>query len=263
MYASYKGISTPSDELTELKKEFQKIKWEVCDKVEQICVDPRDLVKKIMDLPAPLRDESDKEFLTENSSKIRKSKETCNVFDCIGFHWDYLNPDVYEHLIKEYSLDHLIKPFEEYRVKLDIFSDNISLLEFCNLDHPKDSPPPPPGFVKHRTKHDWNPKNTSLKKAFEYQKKSASEYGVRQCAVWLAEVGIGCVSITLLVPENTIPIIETKTPDFFQAHGITRVELNDRCLYDQEQVKKCHIHVYTCMYMLCLPDVIHLTALWN
>ena len=208
-------ILDKSHSLKELQQDFLKIKDATRNGVIQKCGnETRDLVNKIMNLPAPLRDESDELFLNERADSIVQSPTTDIVFYRIGFHWDYLNPDVYYHLIIEYSLRDLLEPLEEYRVKLDKFSEQINLQEFCEMDGPKGSLAPPPGFAKLTTKHDWNPQTTPSKKAIEYQKNSASQYGVRKCAVWLVKFGKGCVRITLLVPESIIQVIETTTPDF-------------------------------------------------
>ena len=237
-----------SHSLKELQQDFMKIKDATRNGVIQKCGNETcDLVNKIMNLPAPLRDESDELFLSERADSIVQSPTTDIVFYRIGFHWDYLNPDVYYHLIIEYSLSDLIKPLEEYRVKLDKFSEQINLQEFCDMDGPKGSLAPPPGFVKLTSKHDWNPQTTPLKKAIEYQKNSASQYGVRKCAVWLVKFGKGCVSITLLVPEGTIQVIESNTPDFFQAHGIIHMELKERRLYHWEQVNTALTYATCCL----------------
>ena len=120
------------------------------------------------------------------------------VFSRIGFHWDYLNLDIYHHLIKTYNLRSLD---QEYRSQLDRFIEHITLQEFCSVDGSKYSPKPPAGFKEHVTKHDWKP-DTPLKKVIEFREECASQYGVRKCAVWLVGIGKGCVFITLLVPRE-------------------------------------------------------------
>ena len=118
-----------------MQEEFKKIKNATRDGVIQKCGnETRDLVDKIMDLPAPLRDDYDESFLNKHADSIEESQSTRTVFHRIGLHWDYLNPDIYDHLIKAYSLHDLIEPLKEYRVKLDTFSEQISLREFCDVD---------------------------------------------------------------------------------------------------------------------------------
>ena len=191
------------------------------------------LVGQIMDLPAPLRDECDEEFLYKHIDDIDASKSVHVVFYRIGFHWDYLNPDVYEHLIKRYNLKDLHEMMNDYKIKFDQFIKYMSLQEFCEVEGRKCIKKPPPGFEAHVTKHDWDP-TTPLKKVIEFREECTNQYCLRKCAVWLVGMGKGCICITLLVPEGIK--IETTREEFYEKHSIIRLNLNGVCIYSKVRI---------------------------
>lgn len=239
------NLGTPTafcKRLEELKNDFEKISDGTQHSLQDINVS--DLVKTIMRIPPCHIEECDDIFLHKYTTLIEESKTTDSVFHHICRQWDYLNPDMYYYLVKKYSLSHLLKPLEDYMVKLDTFCEEITIQEFCDLDSPKGSPPPPDGFEKHTTKHDWNPKTTKLKKVIEFKRKYASSSALRHCAVWLANIEKGCVSITLLVPKGTII---AKTPEFFQTHNVIQMNLDGRCLYHWDEVCISYIHGNACL----------------
>ena len=191
------------------------------------------LVEEIMYLPAPLRDECDEEFLNKHTDDIYASKSIPAVFSRIGFHWDYLNPDVYEHLIETYNLEDLHGMMKDYRIKLDQFIECMSLQDFCKVEGRKCISTPPPGFEAHVTKHDWDP-TTPLKKVIDFREECTNEYCLRKCAVWLVGMGKGCVCITLLVPEGIK--IETTREEFYEKHSIIHLNLNGVCMYSKVRI---------------------------
>ena len=187
------------------------------------------LIEEIMNLPAPLRDECDDDYLNKRTDDIYASKSIPVVFSRIGLHWDYLNPDVYEHVIETYNLEYLNEMLDEYRSELDRFIDCISLQEFCKLEGKKCTLKPPPGFEDHVTKHDWEP-TTPLRKVIEFREECTNQYGLRKCAVWLVGMGKGCVCITLLVPKGKI---EFASVEFYEKYSILRLKLNGVCIYNK------------------------------
>ena len=82
-------------DIKELRGDFESFKAAVLQGVNKSGKGVRFLVQTIMALPAPLRDESDEEYLNKCTDTIHSSKTVPAVFSRIGFNWDYLNPNIY------------------------------------------------------------------------------------------------------------------------------------------------------------------------
>ena len=220
-------------ELCELRESFESLQSFVRKGVEKSKKGVEFLVKKIMSLPAPLRDESDEEYLNKRTDDIIASKSVSAVFFRIGFNWDYLNPDIYYYLIKTYNLEGINEMIKEYQKRFDRFIDCTTLEKFCTVEGKKCPSKPPREFEEHVTKHDWKP-TTPLRKVIEFREECTNQYCLRKCAVWLVGMGVGCVFITFLVPKG----IKTETTgiEFYEKHAILRLELNGRCIYEKARI---------------------------
>ena len=233
----FSHLCTPADaelcDITQLRESFESLTDAVQKGVEDSKKGVKFLIGKVMHLPAPLRDDSDEDYLDKRSDTIHASKSVPAVFSRIGFNWDYLNPDIYRYLIEIYDLKDLNEMMNEYEKKLDKFIDCITLQEFCSVEGKKCPSKPPPGFEDHVTKHDWEP-TTPLKKVIAFREECTNQYCLRKCAVWLVGMGKGCVCITLLVPKG----IEIKTAgiEFYEKHAILRLDVNGSCIYKKARI---------------------------
>ena len=65
----------------------------------------------------------------------------------------------------------------------------------------------------------------------------------------------GCVSIVWLIPSHLAPQIRSTTPlsvDFYRKHEITRVELGEEWIYQEEEEHHkvyMYVYMYVCMYV--------------
>ena len=115
-----------------LKKAFAELKNATRTAIETIGTSVRKLIDKIMDLPVDF-EEHDELYLTEHSDDLRESKSVAAVFDRLRFHWDYLHPDLYAHLIAEFELSSVSPMLEAYQKDLSEFLDRMPLKEFCDV----------------------------------------------------------------------------------------------------------------------------------
>ena len=235
-------------DIKKLKKVFKDLKERVLAGVEESGREIKDLVQCIMDIPAELRDASDVRYLKENVNELYACESVRAVFSYIGFHMDYLNPDIYQHLIAEFNLDSLVAPMEKYKDMLEQSLQYITLQTFCSIDGTKYTPDPPKGFVKFVSKHKWEG-NVSMKQVIEFRAKCASQYDVRDCAVWLVGITKGCVLITLLVPKAIVPAIQATSEAFFQKYSIINLEVihDGECIYMYDYEPVSGLVVGTCM----------------
>ena len=181
-------------------------------------------VDNIMNSPTAVWEPHEKLVLKENRAILRSSEDIQGVLDCLGIDWDYLNPDIYENLINDFSLHSLDKQLAEYRAELQKFIDETPITVFSTVVKKKDRKIPK-GFKELVTHHDWK-SPVYLKDVEEFRRDVASQYSLRQCAVLLVALGKGSVIISLLVPVSAESLIKSTKPEFFKKHKISIMVFN-------------------------------------
>ena len=80
----------------------------------------------------------------------------------------------------------------------------------------------------------------------------AELYGLPPYVALLDCIHRGCVSIVWVIPSHLAPQIRSTTPlsaDFYRKHEITRVELGEECIYQEEEEPHkvyMYVHMYAC-----------------
>ena len=184
-------------------------------------------VDMIMNSPTAEFEQHEKDILNKNRDNLRSSKNIQGVLDCLGLEWDYLNPDIYENLICDFSLHSLDGQLAEYKAELQKFMDKTPIEVFSAVvGNKKPYKMVPEGFVEHVTKHKWK-SPVYLKDVEEFRQKVASDLGLRRCAVLLVKMEIKSpVTIGLLIPITTESLINSTEPEFFMTHNIIRMTFN-------------------------------------
>ena len=181
-----------------------------------------DAVDMIMNSPTADWKPHEENILKNLSEQLQAYKNIRGVLDCLGLDWDYLNPDIYAVLINDFSLHSLDDQLEEYQRELDQFLDETPVKEFSDVIAKKKQKRIPEEFKKLVTKHKWEPP-VYLRDVELFRREVASQYKLRQCAVFMAGLDIQSI-ITLVVPAS----IEYSTePKFLIQHGIMQMTVND------------------------------------
>ena len=143
-----------------------------------------DLVEAIYSLPTECR-ELHRDFLIAFSDTFAKSSAVREVFCILNTqkYWDYLNIDILENIITEFSLPSQTQ-LKNYKRQRQQFMEQTTVKEFCEAEGDRRHIDPPPAFVKLISQHEWEPP-TYLKKVDEFCKKFALKYDLRESAVIL------------------------------------------------------------------------------
>ena len=143
-----------------------------------------DLVEAIYSLPTECR-ELHRYFLIAFSDTFAKSSAVREVFWILNTHeyWDYLNIDILEHIITEFSLPSQAQ-LEDYKRQQQQFMEQTTVEEFCEAEGDRRHIDPPPAFVKLIRQLEWEPP-IYLKKVDDFRKKFARKYDLRESAVIL------------------------------------------------------------------------------
>ena len=197
---------------------------------------------KITSLPANIV-EPHREFLRKYNEAFQECSSIHGVFTHLNTHWDYLNYDMLEHIITEFSLHSLDEQLEGFKEHRDQFLDDTSLKQFNEAEGDKRCMKPPPGFKELAIDFKLS-RSTPLKKIEEFRRKFAYQYGLRECAIILSGVKLTSVIIILLVPESIV--VRPTDYEFFHEHNIVCVKHNGIIRYQQVSM---YMHEY---YRLCM-----------
>ena len=184
-------------------------------------------VDKIMNSTAADWEPHEKKILYEKRDMLRDSRDIQSVLDCLGHDWNFLNPDIYEYLIEDFSLHSLDGQVAEYREELQKFMDETRIKIFIAVVERKARYKKiPKGFKELVTHHKWK-SPVYLSDVEEFRRDVASEYCLRRCAVFLVALGEGSVMISLLVAITSESLIKNTEPEFFEKHNITSMTFRE------------------------------------
>jgi hypothetical protein len=227
--ATTQAVDAEADEIRsniqKLNDMFIALKNAICSKLEY----PKDgrepisasyAVDKIITSPTADREPHETKILNEERTELRKSNNIQGVLDCLVLlGWDYLNPDIYGDLIVDFSLHSLDGQLAEYREKLQKFMDETPITAFSAVVQKKKRMIPD-GFKELVTRHNWK-SPVYLKEVEKFRQAVASQYGLKQCAVFLVALGKGSVIVSLFMPTTAEGLIKSTKPEFFMKHNIT------------------------------------------
>ena len=197
-------------------------------------------------------------FLTSYFSPgecIPKSSSIHEIFDTLNRHklWDYWNYYPLEELIKGFAGDdqEIISWLETYKQDLNLFKETMELNAFIakNLSIVDESR----SEVKQLEQTARYNKLYYQRVSIKLKKKFTGDHTLSYIdELWdeftqlhnLPHLGLldciheGCVSIVWLIPSRLASQIRSTTPlsaDFYRKHEITRVELGEECIYQEEE----------------------------
>ena len=217
------GTNVEQD-IVSLRRHFKNLKTTACMAVEKKGVDVTELIDGIIDLPAV--EEQDNDFFMKRADDIRKSESVPAVFDRLHRHWDYLHPDIYGHLIAEFSLTDVSPKLAKYQRELDLFLDITLLTEFYRVEGRRRPVHPPANFALLVTKH-IRPPPVYLRDVEIFRREFADYCGLKRCAVMVVGIVEGSIIITMLVPESVESTIRFLDPEFIKVHSINHIMFKD------------------------------------
>ena len=187
-----------------------------------------DLVRTVYCLPAELL----QDFLVKYAKEFRHPDTISKVFFRLSEHkyWDYLNFDILDHIITEFSLPSQTQ-LKDYKRQWQQFMEQTTVEEFYEAEESQ-LIHPPPAFVELITQHKWKPP-TSLERVDKFRKTFAHKYDLCDSVVILMSAECCLVVITMLVPESVMTMVNPTGIEFFKEHAIVHLQLNGTYVYKE------------------------------
>ena len=213
--------------IEELKKEFRTLKKDVRECLEQRV--PVDQVADSLTSLSPDDDDHHKMFAESHVSDLFQAPDIPEQFGTMNSHWNYLDPSLLDHLVRDFNLEEVKGEMETYKSDLGQFRKKTPLTLFCRAQRKRRIDPPT--FQKVVAEFDW-PNDVTLEVVEQFRQEYASHYNLHECAMMFGEVRPGSFIVTWFVPESVVEKLKGKVPRaILKKYSVTKLEIAGTCVY--------------------------------
>ena len=175
-------------------------------------------------------DDHGRKFLESRTSALFRASSIPEQFGMMDFHWNYLNPSLLDHLVRRFDMKEMKGEMETYKFDLGQFRKKTPLTLFCRAQRKK-RVRLSPDFQEVVAEFDW-PNDVTLEVVEQFRQEYADHYGLRECAMMVAQVRPGSFIITWFVPESVVEKLKGKVPRaILKKHSVTKLEIAGTCVY--------------------------------
>ena len=215
--------------IEELKTRFRAVK----DDTRKCLVKQRVPVKRVADSLtslSPADDDQHKMFAKSHVSDLFQAPDIPEQFGTMNFHWNYLDPSLLDHLVRDFNLKEVKGEMETYKSDLGQFRKKTPLTLFCRAQRRK-RVRLTPDFQEVVAEFDWL-NDVTLEVVEQFRQEYASHYGLHEFAMMVAQVRPGSFIVTWFVPESVVEKLKGKVPrEILKKHSVTKLEIAGTCVY--------------------------------
>ena len=218
--------------IRQLEKRFNALKKSTRECLERLQVPVKRVADSLTSLPADDVDEH-KQFLESHLSALYHADDHSELFGTMNFHWNYQNPQLLDHLIREFNLEGVRGEMKTYKEDLHLFRKKTPLKLFCQSQKKKRIKPPP-DFRDVVAEFDW-PDDVTLEVVEEFRQEYADHYSLYKCAMMLAVLLIGSFIITWFIPDSIVEKLKVKVPaSILKSYSVAKLEIAGERVYPKE-----------------------------
>ena len=175
-------------------------------------------------------DEHDRKFLETHMSALYRAVNIAEQFGTMNFHWSYLDPSLLDHLVNKFNLEKVKGEMETYKSDLGQFRKKTPLTLFYRAQKGK-RVRFSPDFQEVVAEFDW-PNDVTLEVVEQFRQEYTDHYGLRECAMMVAQVRPGSFIVTWFVPESVVEKLKGKVPRaILKKYSVTKLEIAGTCVY--------------------------------
>ena len=235
-------LATSTDEvktmIAELEEGFKNLRTTVRECLER----QRVIVSQVADALTSLSPDDDKQHKIFTESHVTVLYRAANIseqFGTMNFHWNYLDPCLLEHLVKEFHLEHVNDRMKAYKSALQQFRKKTPLNIFCQTQRKKKEKFHE-DFREMVVEFDWLKKeNVTLEDVEQFRQEYASEYSLHDCAMMIAQIHSGSYVTTWFIPESVVDKLKAKVPrEILKKYCVTKLEIAGACVYRSRKAQK-------------------------
>ena len=241
--------------IRQFEKRFNALKRSSRESLERLGVPVKRVADALTSLPADDMDEH-KQFLESHLSALYHADDHSELFGTMNFHWNYQNPQLLDHLIREFDLEGVKGEMKTYKDDLQQFRKKTPLKLFCQSQKKKRIKPPAE-FHEMVAEFDW-PDDVVLETVEEFRQEYACHYSLRECAIMLNVVRPGSFIVTWFIPGSILEKLKVEVPNsILKKYFVTKLEIAGECVYPKAMKVKAEVSELTLMYIACLcPNLV-------
>ena len=173
-------IKDLNDMFSKLKKKAIKLFEASSSKVNEVVFDLCDL--------SPEQKTEHKAYLTKNQQALSDKKDHLALFTLLNLHWDYLSPQLLDHLVnKSDCLNEIREEMSKYNKTLKTFRVTTPLKLFCEIQNKH--PEPTDNFRTIVNKYKTNlSKDMTLQDVEDFRQRYADHYQLYEFALQLHSI---------------------------------------------------------------------------
>ena len=217
--------------IRQFQKRFNTLKKSTRECLERLRVPVKRVADALTSLPSDDVEEH-KQFLESHLSALYHADDHSELFGTMNLHWNYQNPQLLDHLIREFNMEGVKGEMKTYKEDLQQFRKNTPLKLFCQSQK-KQRIKPPPDFDEVVAEFDW-PDDVTLEVVEEFRQEYADHYSLQQCAMMLNKVLPGSFTITWFIPGSIVKKLKVKVPtSILEKYSVTKLEIGGKCVYPE------------------------------
>ena len=214
--------------IEELKTRFRALK----ENIKESLVKQRVPVKQVTDSLKSLSPDDDdrhKMFTKSHISDFFQAPNIPEQFGTMNSHWNYLDPSLLDHLVRDFNLEEVKGEMETYKSDLGQFRKKTPLTLFCRAQRKRVRISP--DFREVVAEFDW-PNDVTLEVVEQFRQEYASHYGLHKFTMMVAQVHPGSFIVTWFVPESVVEKLKGKVPRaILKKYSVTKLEIAGTCVY--------------------------------
>ena len=224
--------------IRQFEKRFNALKKSTRECLERLRVPVKRVADALTSLPADDVDQH-KQFLESHLNAIYQAPDHSELFGTMNFHWNYQNPQLLDHLIREFNLEGVKGEMKTYKESLQQFRKKTPLKLFCQSQKRKHIKPPP-DFHEVVAVFGW-PDEVTLEVVEEFRQGYAYQYSLHECAMMLAAVRPhDSFIITWFISSCIVEKLKVKAPNLnaiLKKYSVTKLEIAGECIYPKAMNK--------------------------
>ena len=215
--------------IEELKTRFRALKDDTRECLEKQRVPVKRVADSLTSL-SPDDDDCHKMFAESHVSDLFQAPDIPEQFGTMNSHWNYLDPSLLDHLVRDFNLEEVKGEMETYKSDLGQFRKKTPLTLFCQAQRIK-RVRLSPDFQEVVAEFDWR-NDVMLEDVEHFRQEYASHYGLHECAMMIAQVCPGSFIVTWFVPESVVKKLKGKVPSaILKKYSVTKLEIAGTCVY--------------------------------
>ena len=235
-----------------LIKKFNALKKEIRECLDNHKIIVQDVADMLTSL-SPDDDECHQIFLKEHIKMLNAAVNNTELFRSMNFHWNYLDPSLLNHLVKELELVEIKQDMTTYKSELQLFRMKTPLRLFCQTQRRKKVKVSPE--FKGMVAEFELPNDVSLEVVEQFRQEYASHYKIHEFAMMVANILFGSFIITWFIPESIAEKLKGKVPvQILCKYSVTTLTVAGVCVYcDKTKVIQHDFPSHNYVYILHYP----------